>query len=113
MFNSKILIGVLTCGILTTAAFASDNKGFKYFNKYIKKTAHLKSTELLNVTGAKSQKDLYKLFENNATLLIKKLNDANLTKASKGVQKIIKKGKLKDLEDFLKGIMQGKIPAGC
>ena len=28
-------------------------------------------------------------------------------------EKIVKKHKLKDLKDFLIGIMNGKIPAGC
>ena len=44
---------------------------------------------------------------------MEKLKATGKDKAAKAMEKIIKKGKLKDVHDFLKGIMEGKIPAGC
>jgi hypothetical protein len=44
---------------------------------------------------------------------VEKLKATGKDKAAKAMEKIIKKGKLKDVHDFLKGIMEGKIPAGC
>ena len=64
----------------------------------------------MNIT---SEKDIDILFENDAKLLIKKLEKNNQAKVIKGVKKIIKKHKLNDLKDFIKGIYKGKIPAGC
>jgi ribosomal protein S3AE len=108
-----IIAGFVVSGLIGSVAFADYNRGFKYYNKYIKRKAHIKSTELIKILDVNTTDDLNKLFENNASGLIQKLKDNNQTKAVKGVEKIIKKGKLKDLEDFLKGIMEGKIPAGC
>jgi hypothetical protein len=41
------------------------------------------------------------------------LKDKEIKVVIKGVKKLQKKHKLKDLKDFLEGIIQGKIPAGC
>ena len=108
-----LLAGAIAAGLTASVAMADYNKGFKYYNKYIKKKAHLKSTKLLEVLGVKSVDDLKALFKDNAKPLIEKLKAAGQDKAAAGVEKIVKKGKLKDLEDFLIGIKQGKIPAGC
>jgi len=111
---SKIaLAAVLAGGLFITTAFADYNKGFKYYNKYVKKKSGIKSTQLIKILGVKSLNDLDKLFENNGKPLIEKLKAAGEEKAAKAMQKVIKKGKLKDVHDFLRGIMEGKIPAGC
>ncbi|MRJ06785.1 MAG: hypothetical protein C6I01_04625 [Epsilonproteobacteria bacterium] len=110
----KVLVaGVIATGLLATSALADYNKGYKYYNKYVKKKAHLKSTQLIKVLGVKTPDELKALFADNGKGLIEKLKAAGQDKAAAGVEKIIKKGKLKDLEDFLIGIMNGKIPAGC
>jgi len=110
----KLLISGLVVGsLLGSLAFADYNTGFKYYNKYIKRKAHLKSTEFIKKLDVNTTSNLDALFKNNGKGLVEKLKETNQTKAVKGVEKIIKKGKLKDLEDFLKGIMEGKIPAGC
>ncbi len=111
---SKVLVaGAIASGLLVSTAMADYNVGFKYYNKYIKRKAHLKSPQLIAKLGVKTVDELKALFKDNGKPLIKKLKDLGLDKAAKGVEKIAKKGKLKDLEDFLIGIMEGKIPAGC
>jgi hypothetical protein len=68
---------------------------------------------MLSVLGVKTTDQLKALFANNAKGLIDALKAKGQDKAAAGVEKIVKKHKLKDLEDFLVGIMNGKIPAGC
>jgi len=110
---TKLLVaGAVVAGLTASVAMADYNKGFKYYNKYVKRKAHLKSTQLIKELGVQTVDELKALFADNGKPLVEKLKKIN-PKAAKGVEKIIKKGKLKDLEDFLVGIMEGKIPAGC
>jgi len=108
-----IAAGAIIAGLSVTSAMADYNKGFKYYNKYIKRKAHLKSPQMLKILGVKTSAELEALFANNAQGLIKALKAAGQDKAAKGVEKIVKKHKLNDLKDFLIGIMNGNIPAGC
>jgi len=111
---SKLLVaGALMASIGATAAFASYNKGFKYYSRYIYRTSHVRSTVILPKIGVQLPSQLKPLFKDNAKPLIEKLNKAGYKKVAKGVEKIAKKHKLKDLEDFLIGILNGKIPASC
>ena len=110
---SRLLIaGAIASGLFVSTAMADYNKGYKYYNKYVKKKSKVKSKQLLDALGVKSVDELKALFKDNGKPLVEKVEKIN-PKAAKGIEKIIKKGKLKDLEDFLIGIMQGKIPAGC
>ena len=110
---TKLLVaGAVVAGLTASVAMADYNKGFKYYNKYVKRKAHIKSTQFIKALGVKTVDELKALFADNGKPLVEKLKKIN-PKAAKGVEKIIKKGKLKDLEDFLVGIMEGKIPAGC
>ena len=111
---SKLLIvGLLSSGVFISTALADYNKGYKYYVKYIKKKSNIKGSEFVKILGVKSNDELKALFKDNAKPLIEKLNKLGYNKAAEGVKKIVKKKKLKDLEDFLIGIMNGKIPAGC
>lgn len=111
---SRILVaGAIAGGLLVTTAMADYNKGFKYYSKYIKRKTHIKAPQFVKILGVQTVQDLKKLFADNGKPLIEKLKATGHEKAAKQVEKIIKKGKLKDLEDFLIGIMEGKIPAGC
>jgi len=89
------------------------NIGYKYYAKYIIKTSKIKVTDFVKIIEAKSNKDLDKLFQNNAKLLLKKLKDEKQFYAIKGMIQIIKRNKLNDLKEFLKGVLAGKIPASC
>ncbi len=110
---TKLLVGAaVVAGLTVSVAMADYNVGFKYYNKYVKRKSHLKSTQLIKELGVQTIDELKALFKDNGKPLVEKLKQIN-PKAAKGVEKIIKKGKLKDLEDFLVGIMEGKIPAGC
>ncbi|NPA10681.1 MAG: hypothetical protein GXO62_00375 [Epsilonproteobacteria bacterium] len=110
---AKLLVaGAVVAGLSVSVAMADYNKGYKYYNKYIKKKSKIKSKQLLDKLGVKSADELKALFKDNAKGLIEKVEAIN-PKAAEGIKKIVKKGKLKDLEDFLIGIMNGKIPAGC
>ena len=103
----------IIAGLSITSAMADYNKGFKYYNKMVKKKSKLKSSQMLKVLDIKTSAQLEKLLDNNAAGLIKALEEKGQDKAAAGVAKIVKKHKLNDLKDFLIGIMNGKIPAGC
>ena len=87
--------------------------GYKYYTKYILKPSQIKITDFIKIIGAKTNEDLNKLFENNASTLLKKLKEEKQFIAIKGIKKIIKKGKLNDIKEFLKGVIAGKVPASC
>jgi len=111
---SKLLVaGALIATVGGTALFADYNKGFKYYSKFIKRSTHIKAPQFIKILGVQTPDELKALFANNGKGLIEKLNATGHKKAAKAVEKIIKKHKLKDLEDFLIGILNGKIPAGC
>jgi len=105
--------GAIIAGLSVTSAMADYNKGFKYYNKMVKKKSKLKSSQMLKVLDIKTSAQLEKLLDNNAKGLISALEAKGQDKAAAGVAKIVKKHKLNDLKDFLIGIMNGKIPAGC
>jgi len=112
-FSKIVTAALIAGGLFVTTASADYNKGFKYYNKYVKKKSGIKSTQLIKILGVKNVDELKALFKDNGKGLIAKLKAASKNKAAKAMEKIIKKGKLKDVEDFLIGIMNGKIPAGC
>ena len=87
--------------------------GYKYYTKYIVAKSKIKVSDFIKLIGAKTNKDLDKLFANNAELLLKKLEELKQFYAIDGMIKIIKKNKLDDLKAFLKGVLAGKIPASC
>jgi hypothetical protein len=110
----KVLVaGAIVAGLSVTSAMADYNKGFKYYNKLIKKKSKLKSSAMLKLLEVKTTAELEGLLANNAKGLIDALKAKGQDKAAAGVAKMVKKGKLQDLKDFLVGIMNGKIPAGC
>jgi len=111
---SKLLIaGGLAATVGTTALFASYNVGFKYYVRFIKMRTHIVAPQFIKILGVQTPQQLKALFANNGKGLIEKLNATGHKKAAKEVEFLIKRHKLKDLEDFLVGIMNGKIPAGC
>ncbi len=111
---SRLLIaGALVASIGATAAFASYNKGLKYYGRYVFKKSHIKSTEILGKLNIQTPEQLKPLLKDNAKGLIDALNKAGYKKAAAGIEKIVKKHKLKDLEDFFMGVLNGKIPASC
>ena len=111
---SKLAVAAFIAGgLFVSTASADYNKGFKYYNKYVKKSSHIKSTQLIKMLGVNTPDELKALFKDNGKGLIEKLKASGNEKAVKGIEKIIKKKKLKDVEDFLIGIMNGKVPAGC
>ena len=111
---SKLLVaGALIATVGGTSLFADYNKGYKYYDKIIKRKTHIKAPQFIKILGVQTPDELEELFANNGKGLIEKLNASGHKKAAKAVEKIIKKHKLNDLKDFLIGIMNGKIPAGC
>ncbi|WP_024787766.1 MULTISPECIES: hypothetical protein [unclassified Lebetimonas] len=110
---AKMLVaGALLASVTATMAFADYNKGFKYYEKYVKRMSHIKGTKFLKIIGAQTPDDINALFKNNAKPLISLLEKKGQKKAAKAIEKIVKKHKLNDLKDFLVGMVNGKIPAG-
>ncbi len=89
------------------------NLGFKYYKKYILQSSKIKVSDFIKIIEAKTSNDLNRLFANNAQKLIEVLKKEKQFIAIKGIEKIIKKGKLNDLKAFLQGVLAGKIPASC
>jgi len=108
-----IAAGAIIAGLSMTSAMADYNKGYKYYNKMVKKKSKLTSGKMLKILNIKTSDQLKELLANNAKGLISALEAQGQDKAAAGIKKIVKKHKLKDLEDFLLGIMDGKLPAGC
>ncbi len=111
-FAKMLVAGLLLASVSVSVAMADYNKGLKYFQRYIKKAHKIKSPDLLKKIGVKTPDDLNALFKDNAKHLIEKLKAAGLKDEAKGVEKIAKKHKLKDLKDFFIGVLNGKLPAG-
>ena len=89
------------------------SQGYKYYTKYILKPSQIKVTDFVKIIGAKTDEDLDTLFADNGKKLIEVLKDQKQFIAIKGIEKILKKGKLNDLKAFLKGVLAGKVPASC
>jgi D-alanyl-D-alanine carboxypeptidase len=84
----KILIaGCLVASFSTTALFADYNKGYKYYNKFIKKKTKIKGTKFLKIIEAKTPEDIDALFKDNAKPLISLLEK----KVKKKLPKLLKK----------------------
>ena len=111
---SKLLVaGALLASVGVTSAFANYTKGFKYYKKYVLRKSHIKGTQFLKIIGAQTPADVNALLKDNAKPLIALLEKKGKKKAAKAIEKIVKKHKLNDLRDFLIGMVNGKIPAGC
>jgi len=108
-----VAAGAIIAGLSMTSAMADYNKGFKYYNKMVKKKSKLKSSQMLKLLDIKTPAQLEALLADNAKGLIAALKAKGQDKAAAGVAKIVKKHKLNDMKDFLIGILNGKIPAGC
>ena len=108
MLKKLVVAGLVSASFLATAALADYNKGFKYYNKYIKKTTHVKSTEFLKKFNIETVDQLDAIMSDDAKF--KKLLE-EIGVPAKKIKKVMKKKK--DIKDFLEGILQGKIPAGC
>ncbi len=114
MFRNALVAGLLLASVGTTAVFADYNKGFKYYKRYITHKTHIKATKMIKLLGVQTATQLKALFKDDAKPLIEKLQKSGHAKAAKIIEKRFahSKRKLKDLEDFLVGIINGKIPAG-
>ena len=111
-FAKVMVAGLLLASVSVSVAMADYDKGFKYYKKYIMKKSNIKGSDLVKMLGVKTPEEVKALLKDNAKPLIKKLEKLGKKEAIKGIKKIAKKKKLKDLEDFLVGIVNGKIPAG-
>jgi len=89
------------------------NIGYKYYIKFILKPANIKVSDFVKIIGAKTTQDLDELFANNGEKLLEVLKEQKQNIAIDGVKQIIKRGKLNDLKAFLKGVIEGKVPANC
>jgi len=111
-FAKMVVAGLLLAALSASVAMADYNKGFKYYQKYVKRASGIKGTDFLKVIGVQTPDQLKLLLKDNAKPLIEKLKKSGHKKAAKAIEKIVKKHKLNDLKDFLVGMLNGKIPAG-
>jgi len=88
--------------------------GYRAYIRYVKHIPRygIKAPELLKKLNVKNEEELLNLFKDNGKPLIEKTRQFN-PKAAKGLEKIIKRGKLKQLKVFLFNVLNGQIPAGC
>ena len=111
-FAKVMVASLLLASISVSVATADYDKGLKYYKKYVMKKSGMKGSELVKTLGVKAPEEVKALLKDNAQPLIEKLEKLGKKEAAEGIRKIVKKKKLKDLEDFLVGIINGKIPAG-
>ena len=111
-FAKMLVAGALLASVTATMAFANYNIGFRYYKRYVNRMSHIKGTQFLKIIGAQTPDDINKLLKDNAKPLITLLEKKGYKKAAKAIEKIAKRHKLKDLKDFLVGMVNGKIPAG-
>lgn len=114
LFRNALVAGLLLASVGTTAVFADYNKGFRYYKRYITHRTHIKATKMVQILGVQTPSQLKALFKDDAKPLIQLLEKKGYKKAAKIIEKYFahNKRRLKDLEDFLVGIVEGKIPAG-
>ena len=108
-FTRAMVAGLLLVSV--SVVNADYDKGLKYYKKYVMKKSGIKGSEFVKIVGMKTPEDVKTLLKDDAKLLIEKLEKLGKKEAIEGIKKIVKKKKLKDLEDFLVGIVNGKIPA--
>jgi hypothetical protein len=73
-FGKLLLMGALAGSFVVMPLFADYNKGYKYYQKHIKRTIHLTGTQFLKVFGINKPEDVDNLLKNDAKPLIKELN---------------------------------------
>jgi len=106
---SKLFVaGAVIAGLSVSVAMADYNKGFKYYKRYITNTTHVKATQFIKKLNVQTVDQLNAIIDNTAKF--KQILEKIGVPKSK-IKKILKKKK--DIKDFLDGIMNGKIPAGC
>ena len=109
-FSKMMVAGLLLTSV--SVVMADYDKGFKYYQKYVTKKSGIKGSDFVKLVGIKTPEEVQTLLKDNAKPLMEKLEKLGEKKTAEGIKKIVKKKKLKDLEDFLVGIVNGKIPAG-
>ena len=112
----KLKTSMLIALALTTQLYAISPyiDGYKAYIRYVKHIPRygIKAPELLKKLNVKNEEDLLNLFKDNAKPLIEKTRQFN-PKAAEGLEKIIKRGKLKQLKVYLFNVFNGQIPVGC
>ena len=134
-----ILTGLLGLSLAVTTSFADYNKGFKYYQKYFKREWGIGGPTFIKILGIEDESKLDEIFKDKEELkktIAKKLREYYINRykkrhhkepskkavenLNKDIDKFINSGKFrkflkkrKDIEDFLKGVMEGKVPAGC
>jgi len=106
--------GITSLLISNLYALSPYVKGYKLYIRNIKHIpgAGMTAKELLKKLNIQTDEELENLFKDNGKELVEKTKAIN-PKISEGIQKIIKKGKLKYLKKFLEDTYYGKLPAGC
>jgi hypothetical protein len=110
-FAKVLVAGLLLASVSTSVALANYNKGYKYYKRFIFGKAHIKGLKFLKILGVTTPAQLDPLFKDNGKPLIQLLEKKGYKKAAKEVEVIAKHHALKDLKDFLTGMLNGKIPA--
>ena len=72
-FAKMVVAGVLLAALSASVAMADYNKGFKYYQKYVKKASGIKGSEFPKLLGVQTPEQLEALFKDNAKPLIEKL----------------------------------------
>ena len=112
-----IAMALMIVGFSMTSAMASYNVGLKYYNKYVQEKIHIRGLILLQKLHITNPKQLDDLFKNNAAgfreLLIKKGYAAGAEGLEELISNKFKAKHLKDIRDFLNGLLNGKLRAVC
>ncbi len=109
----KVLMGIIVLTFSSNLyAISPFVKGYRLYIRYVKHIPGygIKAPQLLEKLNITSADELIRLIETGK--IVEKVKEFN-PKAAKGIEKILKKGKKKELETFLLTVYEGKIPPGC
>ena len=109
----KALTGIIALTLSSNLyAISPYVKGYRLYIRYVKHIPGygIKAPQLLKILNITGADELIRLIETGK--IVEKVEEFN-PKAAKGIEKILQKGKQKDLEAFLLSVYEGKIPPGC
>ncbi|QCI27777.1 hypothetical protein [Caminibacter pacificus] len=112
MKTERFIFILLFCCSVNLHAISPYVKGYRLYIRYVKHIPKygIKAPELLKKLHIRSSQQLHQLIQSGK--IVEEVAKFN-PNAAKGIEKILKKGKEKELEVFLNEVMKGRIPLGC
>ncbi|WP_457563615.1 hypothetical protein [Caminibacter pacificus] len=110
-FKRLFFIALICCSV-NLHAISPYVKGYRLYIRYVKRIPKngIKAPDLLRKLHVRTPEQLHQLIKSGK--IVEEVAKFN-PNAAKGIEKILKKGKEKELEIFLTQVLMGRIPLGC